>query len=173
MKRVCVALAGMLCIGLGAKGASSETLEAAFQRVSSAMAAAQQTRTRSEFTENKVPVRLGACTEPGYYKDTLERPRVAMELSVTFCREKVTFDERADGTEGRGIFRRTKWVRVPGSEKTSYEYENARENFDLAYSPDSFRTPQVILRDLRDACQGRYDQLSLRILNERAEVRCR
>lgn len=164
---------GILCLGFSAGEASPESFDEALKRVAAAVAEAQRTRTRFEFTGNKIPVEVGDCSSPRYYEDPLGRRRVAMGFGVTYCKEKVTFEEREDGTEGRGIFKRVKWVRIPGTERTSYEYAQEREDFDVSYDPDSFRTPEAILRDLEGTCRGRRDELSRRMLNERASVRCR
>lgn len=173
MRRTWVALGGVFCLAFAAGEASSETLAEAFQRISVAAAEAQRTRTRSEFTGKNIPVQVGACSEPRFFRDTLERQRVAMDFNATLCKEKVSFEERQDGFEGRGLFKRPKWTRVPGTERTSYEYADEREDFELSYSPDSFRTSEMILRDLGDACQGRRAQLSARMRDERGDVRCR
>lgn len=177
MKKSPAVLAAL--VGLATVAGHSSTLEETFQKASSAaretqmiLAAAPATRTRSEFTTNKIPVAARDCSAPRYFKDPIERPRVGMEFEATFCKEKLTFQEREDGTEGRGIFRRTKWVRIPGSEKTTYEYGLDTESFDLSYDPDSFRTPQTILRDLKDSCESRRREMATRALNERNNVRC-
>lgn len=175
MRGIWVVLAG--CVA--ATAVRSEPLSDAFQKARQVLkdkiqtaADAQTTRKRSEFTENKIPVRVGECSAPRYYKDAIERQRVAMDFRVTYCKEKITFEERQDGTEGRGIFRRPRWVRVPGTEQTSYEYESTKEDFDLSYDPDSFRTREIILRDLEDACGRTRDRLVDRALNERNNIRC-
>lgn len=174
----------VLAVGIVATAAHSEPLSGAFQHAQQILkdniqtaADAQTTRQRSEFTENKIPVREGECSAPRYYKDAIERQRVAMDFEVTYCKEKITFEERQDGTEGRGIFRRPRWVRVPGTEKTSYEYETTKEDFDLSYDPDSFRTREIILRDLKEACESTHEWFRIRRLadrarNERNNVRC-
>ncbi len=131
-----------------------------------------QTRTGWQFTENKIPTQVGVCSEPVIYTDALERRRVKTDLKVVYCKEKITFVERAAGTEGWGPFKRTKWVRVSGSERASYEYASNNENFDLSYDPDSYRTVDVIMRELKEACASRYDKLALRMNNERRNVRC-
>ena len=165
-------LTGLVCSLLAASGAFAETMEQAYQRVSAVVAAAQKTRTRTESTKNKIPVQVGECTPPRFFKDPIERPRVGMQLTASYCREQLTFEEREDGTTG-GWFPRPRWVRVPGSERSTYEYISENEEFDLSYDPDSFRTRETILRDLNDACQSSRKRHSLRALNERGQVRCR
>lgn len=165
-------MAALFCAAFAASGAFAQTLEQAYHKVSVAVAAAQKTRTRTEYTSNKIPVRVGDCSAPRYFKDPIERPRVGMKLTATHCREMVTFEEREDGTTG-GRFPRPRWARVPGSERSTYEYVVEDAEFDLSYDPDSFRTRERILQDLEDACRSSRDKLSLRAVNERGQVRCR
>jgi hypothetical protein len=130
--------------------------------------AGKETRWVTVETGKNIPLEVGQCIAQPDYKDTLERRNVLTTMDVVSSKETKTYQEVAVGTKGRGLFKRTIWEPVAGTEKYGTKVKTETWNFDHTYDDDSSRRYAKGLVD--DLCVAERDRMIKKMLEARTNL---